>query len=179
MNISAAQLESEDFVDWMLAMLQETGLGTEGVKLKLTESMIMREMDRIVPKLRKLSARGITIGIDDFGTGYSSLSYLQHFPVDTLKIDRAFVSDIRGEEAESSIVNAIIHMAKGLGLDIIAEGVENETQLRYLHMQGCRQVQGFIISKPLSKGDLGAYLDGAGSGIAAGGVHGAAVVAAG
>lgn len=179
LNISAAQLESEDFVDWMLAMLQETGLGTEGVKLEITESMIMREMDRIVPKLRKLSARGITIGIDDFGTGYSSLSYLQHFPVDTLKIDRAFVSDIRGEEAESSIVNAIIHMAKGLGLDIIAEGVENETQLRYLHMQGCRQVQGFIFSKPLSKGDLGAYLDGAGSGIAAGGVHGAAVVAAG
>lgn len=162
MNISAAQIESEDFVAWMLAMLEETGIGTTGVKLEITESVIMREMDVIVPKLRKLSARGLTIGIDDFGTGYSSLSYLQHFPVDTLKIDRAFVSDIRGGDSESSIVNAIIHMAKGLGLDIIAEGVENETQLRYLHTQGCRQVQGFIYSRPLAKGDLGSYLSGAG-----------------
>ena len=179
MNISAAQIESEDFVEWMLTMLEETGMGTEGVKLEITESVIMREMDVIVPKLRKLSARGIAIGIDDFGTGYSSLSYLQHFPVDTLKIDRAFVSDIRGEGAESSIVNAIIHMAKGLGLDIIAEGVENETQLRYLHTQGCRQVQGYIYSRPLSKRDLGAYLDEAGRGSAMGRVGAGAVVAAG
>jgi diguanylate cyclase (GGDEF)-like protein/PAS domain S-box-containing protein len=158
MNISAAQMETEDFVDWMLDMLADTGIGTEGVKLEITESVIMREMDVIVPKLRKLSARGLTIGIDDFGTGYSSLSYLQRFPVDTLKIDRAFVSDIRGDESESSIVNAIIHMAKGLGLDIIAEGVENETQLRYLHTQGCRQVQGFIYSQPLPQAGLGDYL---------------------
>ena len=179
MNISAAQIESEDFVEWMLAMLEETGVGTEGVKLEITESVIMREMDVIVPKLRMLSSRGITIGIDDFGTGYSSLSYLQHFPVDTLKIDRAFVSDIRGEDSESSIVNAIIHMAKGLGLDIIAEGVENETQLKYLHTQGCHQVQGFIYSKPLSNGDLGTYLNGPGRGAAGADVAGVAVVAAG
>ncbi|HSG88578.1 MAG TPA: EAL domain-containing protein [Pseudomonadales bacterium] len=158
MNISAAQIETDDFVDWMLALFEETGVGTRGIKLEITESVIMREMDLIVPKLRKLSARGVRIGIDDFGTGYSSLSYLQNFPVDTLKIDRAFVSDIRSDESESSIVNAIIHMAKGLGMDIIAEGVESDTQLRYLHTQGCRHVQGFIFSKPLARIDLTAFL---------------------
>ncbi|MEE4297857.1 MAG: EAL domain-containing protein [Pseudomonadales bacterium] len=158
LNISAAQIEAEEFVDWMLTMLRETGVGTEGIKLEITESVIMREMDVIVPKLSKLSAHGLTIGIDDFGTGYSSLSYLQHFPVHTLKIDRAFVSDIRDDDTEASIVNAIIHMAKGLGLDIIAEGVENEAQLRYLRDRGCQLVQGFIFSRPLAREELGRYL---------------------
>lgn len=154
MNLSAAQIEQDDFVDAMLALLEETGLGCTGVKLEITEGVLMREMDLIVPKLRRLSAAGIRIGIDDFGTGYSSLSYLQRFPVDTLKIDRSFVSDIRSEMGESSIVNAIIHMAKGLGLDIVAEGVENDLQLRYLQVQGCRQIQGFIYSRPVGGDDL-------------------------
>jgi diguanylate cyclase (GGDEF)-like protein/PAS domain S-box-containing protein len=159
MNLSAAQIQSEDFVESMLAMLEETGVGTCGIKLEITESAIMREMDLIIPRLRRLAAHGVRIGIDDFGTGYSSLSWLQNFPVDTLKIDRSFVSDIRSDQSESSIVNAIIHMARGLGLEIIAEGVENEPQLRYLHTQGCRQVQGFLYSRPLSRPDLTGYLD--------------------
>ncbi|MCA1788812.1 MAG: EAL domain-containing protein [Thioalkalivibrio sp.] len=158
MNISAAQIETDDFVEAMLAMLHETGIGTRGVRLEITESVVMREMDQIVPKLRRLSEQGVRIGIDDFGTGYSSLSYLQRFPVDTLKIDRSFVAEIRAGNDESSIVNAIIHMARGLGLDIIAEGVENDSQLRYLHTQGCLQVQGFIYSRPLSASDLAAFL---------------------
>jgi diguanylate cyclase (GGDEF)-like protein/PAS domain S-box-containing protein len=158
LNLSAAQIEQDDFVDDMLALLEETGLGTRGVKLEITESVLMREMDLIVTKLRRLAAEGIRIGIDDFGTGYSSLSYLQRFPVDTLKIDRSFVSDIRSEMGESSIVNAIIHMAKGLGLDIVAEGVENDLQLRYLQGQGCRQIQGFIYSRPVACADLGGLL---------------------
>jgi diguanylate cyclase (GGDEF)-like protein len=154
-----AQIQSEDFVESMLAMLEETGVGTRGIKLEITESAIMREMDLIIPRLRRLAAHGVRIGIDDFGTGYSSLSWLQNFPVDTLKIDRSFVSDIRSDQAESSIVNAIIHMARGLGMEIIAEGVENEPQLRYLHTQGCRQVQGFFYSRPLPRADLRGYLD--------------------
>jgi len=139
-------------------MVEETGVGVEFVKLEITESVIMREMALIVPKLRRLAARGVRIGIDDFGTGYSSLSYLQRFPVDTLKIDRAFVNDIRADGGDASIVNAIIHMARGLGLDIVAEGVENDLQLRYLQRQGCHQVQGYIFSPPLDRGALETYL---------------------
>lgn len=154
LNVSAAQMEQPDFVEALLAMLAETGIGSRGVKLEITESVIMREMELIVPKLRRLAAHGVRIGIDDFGTGYSSLSYLQRFPVDTLKIDRAFVSDIRVDGDDASIVNAIIHMARGLGLDIIAEGVENDLQLRYLQRQGCQQVQGFIFSRPVDRSAL-------------------------
>lgn len=154
LNVSAAQMEQADFVDDMLAMFEATGVRIESVKLEITESVIMREMELIVPKLRRLGTRGVRIGIDDFGTGYSSLSYLQRFPVDTLKIDRSFVNDIRGDGDDASIVNAIIHMARGLGLDIVAEGVENELQLRYLRQQGCHQVQGYIFSRPVDRGGL-------------------------
>lgn len=154
LNVSAAQMEQADFVESMLAMIEATGLAAECLKLEITESVIMREMELIVPKLRRLGARGVRIGIDDFGTGYSSLSYLQRFPVDTLKIDRSFVNDIRGDGTDASIVNAIIHMARGLGLDIVAEGVENELQLSYLQRQGCHQVQGYIYSRPIDRSAL-------------------------
>lgn len=154
LNVSAAQMEEADFVDSMVLMFEETGVGIKFIKLEITESVIMREMEVIVPKLRRLRARGVRISIDDFGTGYSSLSYLQRFPVDTLKIDRAFVNDIRSDGDDAIIVNAIIHMARGLGLDIVAEGVENELQLRYLQQQGCHQVQGYIFSPPIDRGAL-------------------------
>ncbi|MCC5871442.1 MAG: EAL domain-containing protein [Gammaproteobacteria bacterium] len=154
LNVSAAQMEQADFVEAMLAMFEETGVRTDSVKLEITESVIMREMELIVPKLRRLGSKGVRIGIDDFGTGYSSLSYLQRFPVDMLKIDRSFVNDIRGDGDEASIVNAIIHMARGLGLDIVAEGVESELQLRYLQQQGCHQVQGYIFSRPVDRSGL-------------------------
>lgn len=154
LNVSAAQMEQADFVESLLAMIEETGVDVAFVKLEITESVIMREMELIVPKLRRLGTRGVRIGIDDFGTGYSSLSYLQRFPVDTLKIDRSFVNDIRGDGNDASIVNAIIHMARGLGLDIVAEGVENELQLSYLQQQGCHQVQGYIFSRPIDRSGL-------------------------
>lgn len=158
LNVSAAQMEQSDFVEGMLSMFEDTGVSIDSVKLEITESVIMREMELIVPKLRRLATRGVRIGIDDFGTGYSSLSYLQRFPVDTLKIDRSFVSDIRGDGDDASIVNAIIHMARGLGLDIVAEGVENDLQLQYLRQQGCHHVQGYIFSRPVDRSDLTACL---------------------
>ncbi len=158
LNVSAAQMEQADFVDSMLAMFEETGVVIDCVMLEITESVIMREMELIVPKLRRLGARGVRIGIDDFGTGYSSLSYLQRFPLDILKIDRSFVQDIRGDGDDSSIVNAIIYMARGLGLGIVAEGVENDLQLRYLQRQGCHQAQGDIFSRPVDRDALERYL---------------------
>jgi len=159
LNVSASQLEQEHFVDWLLETIDATGIRCNAVRLEITESVIMREMEVIVPKLTALAEQGVRIGIDDFGVGYSSLSYLQRFPVDTLKIDRSFINELRAEAASSSIVNAIIHMARGLGLDVIAEGVEHPEQLAYLTAQGCQRVQGFIFSEPLPPEALQSLLE--------------------
>jgi diguanylate cyclase (GGDEF)-like protein/PAS domain S-box-containing protein len=148
-NMSSQQLELDEFLDRFLGNLDASGLAADRVKIEITENAIMRDMEVIVPKLRALRKSGIRIAIDDFGTGYSSLSYLQRFPVNTLKIDRSFVGDIRADLGDASIINAIVAMARGLKLDLIAEGVETRTQLKYLRSQGCREVQGFIFSRPI------------------------------
>jgi diguanylate cyclase (GGDEF)-like protein/PAS domain S-box-containing protein len=153
-NLSAVQLEQESFVDRFVAVLQNSGLSADLVKLELTENTLMQDMDLIIPKLKALRRMGVRIAIDDFGTGYSSLSYLQQFPIQTLKIDRSFVGDIRADESDASIINAIVAMARGLKLDLIAEGVENRTQLRYLHTKGCSEGQGFIFSPAVTAADL-------------------------
>ncbi|MEM7079955.1 MAG: EAL domain-containing protein [Pseudomonadota bacterium] len=153
-NLTAAQIEQEDFFDRFQSMLEISGLAPTAVKLELTESTLMEDMEVIVPKLRKLRELGARIAIDDFGTGYSSLSYLQQFPINTLKIDRTFVGDIRAEQGDATIIDAIVAMARGLKLDLVAEGVENRTQLRYLQEQGCEEVQGFIFSPAVPAGEL-------------------------
>ncbi len=148
-NMSSQQLEQDTFLDRFLANLDASGLAADRLKIEITENAIMRDMEVIVPKLRALRKTGIRIAIDDFGTGYSSLSYLRHFPVNTLKIDRSFVGDIRADSGDASIINAIAAMARGLKLDLIAEGVETRTQMNYLSSQGCHEVQGFIFSRPI------------------------------
>jgi diguanylate cyclase (GGDEF)-like protein/PAS domain S-box-containing protein len=148
-NLSAPQIEQEDFVDNFVADMAAAGMDPARVKLEITENILMQDMEVVIPKLKQLRQLGVQIAIDDFGTGYSSLSYLQQFPIHTLKIDRSFVGDIRAEQGDASIVNAIVAMARGLNLDLIAEGVENRTQLRYLRSQGCSEVQGFIFSDPV------------------------------
>lgn len=148
-NLSAPQIEQEDFVDNFVADMAAAGLDPSRVKLEITENILMQDMEVVIPKLKQLRQLGVRIAIDDFGTGYSSLSYLQQFPIHTLKIDRSFVGDIRADHGDASIVNAIVAMARGLNLDLIAEGVENRTQLRYLRSQGCSEVQGFIFSDPV------------------------------
>ena len=153
-NLSAVQLEKEGFVDRFVSMLARSGLDASAVKLELTENTLMQDMEVIIPKLKELRRLGIQIAIDDFGTGYSSLSYLQQFPIQTLKIDRSFVGDIRADDSDASIINAIVAMADGLKLDLVAEGVENRTQLRYLHSKGCNEGQGFIFSKPVPAGEM-------------------------
>jgi diguanylate cyclase len=150
-NMTAAQLEQPAFLDQFIGSLSRAGLDPSAVKLEITESAIMQDLEAIVPKLRALRAHGVRIAIDDFGTGYSSLSYLQQFPVNTLKIDRSFVGDIRAEQGDASIVNAIVSMARGLDLDLIAEGVENRVQLNYLRARGCGEGQGFIFSRAVSE----------------------------
>jgi len=146
-NFSPYQVEHVNFVPNVLMALRKHGLPGECLEIEITESTIMKDLEIIVKKLRELSCYGIKIAIDDFGTGYSSLSYLQKFPINTLKIDRCFVNEIKRGDSNRCIVDAIIYMGKGLGLNLIAEGVETKSQLEYLKDLGCSQVQGFIYGK--------------------------------
>jgi len=157
-NLTAMQIEQDNFVERFVAGLKAAGLDPRFVKLELTENTLMQDMEIIIPKLKEIRNLGAAIAIDDFGTGYSSLSYLQQFPINTLKIDRSFVGDIRAEQGGASIVDAIVAMARGLRLDLVAEGVENRTQLKYLQEQGCEEVQGFIFSPAVPADDMVALL---------------------
>ncbi|MEM7100756.1 MAG: EAL domain-containing protein [Pseudomonadota bacterium] len=153
-NLTATQIEQDGFIERFTSALKASGLPAKSVKLEITENTLMQDIEVIIPKLKEIRALGAHIAIDDFGTGYSSLSYLQQFPINTLKIDRSFVGDIRSEEGGASIVDAIVAMARGLKLDLIAEGVENRTQLKYLREQGCEEVQGYIFSPAVPAEDL-------------------------
>jgi len=153
-NLTALQMEQDGFVERFVKTLEESGLAPNCVKLEITENTLMQDMEVIVPKLKTIRNLGVRIAIDDFGTGYSSLSYLHQFPINTLKIDRSFVGDIRADQGDASIIDAIVAMARGLHLDLVAEGVENRTQLKYLQAHGCEEVQGFIFSPAVPAADL-------------------------
>jgi EAL domain-containing protein (putative c-di-GMP-specific phosphodiesterase class I) len=148
-NLSAAQLYRDDFVDMVLNMLQRYEMPGEYLELEITENMLMKDMEHMVRKLLQLTAHKVRIAVDDFGTGYSSLSYLQTLPLTTLKVDCSFVKNIESMDEQHSIVNAIVALGKGLDLEIIAEGVEREVQLQYLRALDCAQIQGFLFSPPL------------------------------
>jgi EAL domain-containing protein (putative c-di-GMP-specific phosphodiesterase class I) len=115
----------------------------------VTEGALIRNVDMAIHILSSLKTMGVRVSIDDFGTGYSSLSYLQRFPVDTLKIDRSFINDIANDHNDAAITKAIIGLGSNLGLTVIAEGVENETQLDFLRRHGCHGAQGYLFSPPL------------------------------
>jgi len=132
--------------------------------VEITENVIMNDMSQVVQKLRHLTSLGIKIAIDDFGTGYSSLSYLQQFPINTLKIDKSFVSSIHVNAGGTSIVNAIVAMAQGLNLNLIAEGVETDPQLEYLRSLGCAEIQGWLFGKAESADKTRLLLEYVGSG---------------
>jgi EAL domain-containing protein (putative c-di-GMP-specific phosphodiesterase class I) len=136
-------------VSKILSILQETGIPTELLELEITESAIMRNPEEVIPALEELKQMGISLAIDDFGTGHSSLNYLRRFPVDTLKIDRSFVSDISKSPEDSVLINGIIALAKSLRLKVIAEGVETYEQKVYLQEQKCDWVQGYYLYKPM------------------------------
>ncbi|MEM1437073.1 MAG: EAL domain-containing protein [Pseudomonadota bacterium] len=148
-NLSTTQLEQETFVNRFLKRIRDARLEPTSIKVEITEDTLMQDVEVVVPKLKALRETGIQVAIDDFGTGYSSLSYLQHFPINTLKIDRTFVRDIRAERSDASIIDAIVAMGRGLKMSLIAEGVETRSQLRYLRDQGCREIQGYIFAEPL------------------------------
>ncbi|QYJ78589.1 EAL domain-containing protein [Shewanella acanthi] len=151
-NLSAKQLKT-NIISTIEAALKHSGLSANHLELELTESMIMENPQETASILSQLKALGLSIAIDDFGTGYSSLSYLKRFPIDTLKIDREFVRDIINDPDDAAITSAIIALAHSLDLNVIAEGVESQEQLNFLGLQGCDQVQGFLLSKPLDAND--------------------------
>lgn len=153
-NISARQLMQDDFQQQVLAVLERHDLPCQLLELEITENVLMQNMEKTVSKLRELAQRGVRIAVDDFGTGYSSLSYLQSLPLQTLKIDRSFIREIQSSKDQNSIVTAIISMAEGLGLNLVAEGVETQIQLEYLKKLHCPTVQGFLIAPPITADEM-------------------------
>ncbi len=159
-NFSARVFQQRDIAKLVLQVLDETGLAPQYLELELTESTIMRNAQEAVSMLNELHALGIGLAIDDFGTGYSSLSYLKRFPVDRLKIDRSFVSDIGVSADDETITSAIIALAHSLKLQVIAEGVETSAQLEFLKERACDEMQGFYFARPLTTDAIAALLQG-------------------
>jgi diguanylate cyclase len=153
-NLSAQQFRQQDLVEMVSQILQETELDPHQLVLELTETSVMEDIEVAVNTLQAFKAMGIEISIDDFGTGYSSLSYLRRLPLDVLKVDRSFVSQVTENEHDAAIATAVIAMAKSLKLKVIAEGVETEEQLAFLRQQGCYLIQGFLYSRPLPIVDI-------------------------
>ncbi len=148
-NMCARQLAENNIVSMIKRTLTDYSLPPDSLEIEITENTIMDDMDSIVRKLKELSEFGVTIAIDDFGTGYSSLSYLHRLPIQTLKIDRTFLKESRFSKGDNTIVNTIVAMAKGLQLNVVAEGVETQAQLDYLRSIDCHEAQGFLFGKPL------------------------------
>jgi diguanylate cyclase (GGDEF)-like protein/PAS domain S-box-containing protein len=162
-NVSAKQLQQSDFIEVVLAILEETELEAKWLELEITESMIMQNDKRSITVLKRLKDKGIKVAIDDFGTGYSSLSYLRDFPVDILKIDKSFIDDIMIDQQENLISKAIISLGHNLGMEVVAEGVENPLQLTFLRALNCTEAQGYLFSEPLTTEKFTALLEGEGS----------------
>ncbi len=147
-NLSIRQFENKNLVDSIKNILTETGMSAKNLELELTESLFMHDKVNALEVLNKIKALGIKLAIDDFGTGYSSLAYLNSLPIDTLKIDKTFTDDIMQGKGKSPIVDTIIALAKNLGLEVVAEGVESAEQVAYLATRNCDQIQGYYYSKP-------------------------------
>lgn len=159
-NVSARQFRQGDFVARLRDTLRRRAADPRRLKLELTESLLLENVDETIRTMEELHALGVQISLDDFGTGYSSLQYLKRLPLNQLKIDRSFIADITGKRSDLAIVHTIIAMAQTLGLEVIAEGVENEEQRRLLLASGCRHYQGFFFGRPLPVAQFEAALAG-------------------
>ena len=157
-NLSIKQFMQPNLVENIGLLLKELALPPHSLKLEITESTVMEDPTTAVEMLQQMKALGIRLAIDDFGTGYSSLSYLHRFPLDTLKIDRSFISGAAGGESGMEIARTIMPLAKNLRLDVVAEGVETAEQVQELKKLECKYAQGFFFSKPLSRYEAEALL---------------------
>lgn len=153
-NISPQQFRQQDFVERILGNLRDSQLPSKMLKLEITESIVIQNIEDIISKMLRLKRHGVSFAMDDFGTGYSSLTYLKRLPVDMLKIDRSFVRDATCDPNDAEIIRAIVAMARSLGLKLIAEGVEHPEQLALLQTEGCHLYQGYLFSPPLTQEDF-------------------------
>ncbi|TCS43949.1 EAL domain-containing protein [Reinekea marinisedimentorum] len=158
-NVSIKQFRQPDFATRVLSILRNYNLNPAQLKLELTETLLLTDVERTVAQMNELNRVGIQFSLDDFGTGYSSLQYLKQLPLYQLKIDRSFVRDVLIDHSDQSIVTTIISMANGLGLEVIAEGVETGEQQHFLSQQGCRHFQGFWFSRPVAVDDFSRLLE--------------------
>lgn len=158
-NISAVQFTDGNLLPMVSSALEDSQLNPQSLELEITESAVMHDPEDVISSLHELSGFGMKLAIDDFGTGYSSLAYLKRFPVNTLKIDRAFITDISNDNDDAAIVEAVLGLGKHFNMKVVAEGVEDEEQLNFLKSQGCDIAQGYYISKPLSSEQYQLWLE--------------------
>ena len=153
-NVSAPQFQQLDFVDKLNTLMHHYDLPQGSLKIELTESVLMQNVDDVISKISELKQLGIQFALDDFGTGYSSLSYLMRLPFDVLKIDVSFVRDMFESPQKEAIVQTIVQLAHNLGLKVVAEGVETEKHFDYLSSLGCDYFQGYLFSKPVAESEF-------------------------
>jgi EAL domain-containing protein (putative c-di-GMP-specific phosphodiesterase class I) len=158
-NVSARQFDEKSWTVQVENALRESGMQAKYLELEVTESVLMHDLQRAIATMRDLKALGVQFSIDDFGTGYSSLSALKAFPVSRLKIDQSFVRDLPNDENDKAIASAVISMGHKLGLKVIAEGVESDKQLAFLRDNDCDEIQGYLLSKPVSPAEMQVILN--------------------
>jgi EAL domain-containing protein (putative c-di-GMP-specific phosphodiesterase class I) len=157
-NASARQLERPEFVEEVRAALQRSKLEPTSLTIEITETVLMRKPDETARLLGDLKALGVRVAVDDFGTGYSSLAYLRQFPVDSLKIDRTFITGLSLSREAHALTHTLIQLGKSLGLQTLAEGVEQHSQVRELQREGCDMAQGFLFARPLAPDVVESFL---------------------
>jgi EAL domain-containing protein (putative c-di-GMP-specific phosphodiesterase class I) len=157
-NLSPIQFKHGDLVELVHTVLLETGLPAERLELEITEGVLIGDFSRALSILRRLKTLGVRIAMDDFGTGYSSLSYLQSFPFDKIKIDKSFIADVDRNPQSAAIVRSVIGLANGLGVPVVAEGVETAEQHAFLMLEGCHEVQGYFIGRPFPISAYGEWI---------------------
>ena len=153
-NLSGRQFYRDDIAQRISEIVRKAGCEPSWIELEVTETSLLHDLDAIRKVLHQLRDEGFAVAIDDFGTGYSSLTHLKHFPIDTLKIDISFIADLETDPGDAAITEAIIGLARGLGLRVVAEGVETQMQLDFLAQRGCHCFQGYWYSRPLAVTDF-------------------------
>jgi EAL domain-containing protein (putative c-di-GMP-specific phosphodiesterase class I) len=152
-NVAPSQFNSSETWDMLTSLLAQTKIDPSALELELTESAFVGRMEDAAQNLRMLKETGVSIALDDFGTGFSSLRLAKDLPVDALKIDRSFVRNLPRSKEDAAITQAIIRLARGLDLRVVAEGVENPEQLAFLRKEGCDEMQGFYLARPMAADD--------------------------
>ncbi|HXM86051.1 MAG TPA: bifunctional diguanylate cyclase/phosphodiesterase, partial [Solirubrobacteraceae bacterium] len=157
-NVSARQLDSDEFVDEVHAALADSGLEPHALTIEITETTLMRDTEQTIRRLSAIKALGVRIAIDDFGTGYSSLTHVQKFPVDSLKIDRSFISGLKDNKEGEALIHTLVQLGKALSIETVAEGIEQQQELSLLQGECCDSGQGFLFAKPLDLSATDAFL---------------------